>query len=103
MASQDRIPGEVPGPSLKDPVEGSRETVEHELARQQTPGAPHGQKTDRPGESAVDPALGDDAPLGTPGTGENTCRRCGGTGRLDDRACPECGGTGVVVEGIGGA
>ncbi len=47
---------------------------------------------------------GDEAPPGTPGTGENICRDCGGTGRLaDGRACPTCGGTGTVVEAIGGA
>jgi len=46
---------------------------------------------------------GDEAPAGTPGTGENVCRRCGGSGRLDAGTCPECGGTGRVIEGIGGA
>jgi DnaJ-class molecular chaperone len=45
---------------------------------------------------------GDDAPPGTPGTGENVCPDCKGTGRLDAAACPTCGGTGKVVEGIGG-
>src|SRR4051812_44647826 len=37
---------------------------------------------------------GDQAPPGTPGTGENVCRVCGGSGRLDDDPCPSCGGTG---------
>jgi hypothetical protein len=46
---------------------------------------------------------GDDAAPGTPGTGENFCRLCGGSGRVEDADCPECGGTGKVVEGIGGA
>lgn len=46
---------------------------------------------------------GDQAPPGTPGTGENVCRRCGGSGRLDNGICPECEGTGRVNEGIGGA
>ena len=45
---------------------------------------------------------GDDAPAGTPGTGENLCPRCNGSGRLDAGLCPECEGTGKVVEGIGG-
>ena len=47
---------------------------------------------------------GDEAPPGTAGTGENVCRRCGGSGRLDggDR-CPDCAGTGRVTTGIGGA
>ncbi|QJW84261.1 hypothetical protein HK414_11710 [Ramlibacter terrae] len=46
---------------------------------------------------------GDEAPAGTPGTGENVCPRCGGSGRLGVSACPECEGTGKVNVGIGGA
>jgi hypothetical protein len=49
-----------------------------------------------------DPRPGDEAPPGTPGTGENLCPRCRGSGRLDGEACPHCGGTGRIVEGIGG-
>ena len=46
---------------------------------------------------------GDEAPAGTPGTGENLCRRCHGSGHAaQGQPCPECGGTGRVVEGIGG-
>jgi hypothetical protein len=45
---------------------------------------------------------GDDAAPGTPGTGEDICRRCGGSGRIDGGVCPNCGGTGKVIEGIGG-
>ncbi|MFV0625102.1 hypothetical protein ACBY01_13980 [Sphingomonas sp. ac-8] len=45
---------------------------------------------------------GDDVAPGTPGTGENLCPRCGGTGRIDGSECPECEGTGKVIEGIGG-
>ena len=45
---------------------------------------------------------GDDAPAGTPGTGENVCPVCGGTGRVDNRLCQDCGGTGKVNVGIGG-
>jgi hypothetical protein len=45
---------------------------------------------------------GDEAPPGTPGTGEAVCPECGGTGRIDSGACPECGGTGKVNLGIGG-
>ncbi|MDB5642622.1 MAG: hypothetical protein JWN07_1939 [Hyphomicrobiales bacterium] len=41
---------------------------------------------------------------GTPGAGENLCRRCSGTGKLaDDGACPDCNGTGKIVAPIGGA
>ncbi|MDG3444222.1 hypothetical protein [Nitrospirillum amazonense] len=39
---------------------------------------------------------------GTPGAGENICRRCGGTGRVDGAPCPDCGGTGRVVTPVGG-
>ena len=46
---------------------------------------------------------GDEAAPGTPGTGENLCRHCKGTGHHDGQPCPECGGTGKVIEGIGGA
>lgn len=47
---------------------------------------------------------GDEAPVGTPGSGEDVCPRCGGSGRLEGGAtCPECEGTGKVNVGIGGA
>ncbi|MFL9824780.1 hypothetical protein [Rhodoplanes sp. SY1] len=49
------------------------------------------------------PRPGDEAPSGTPGTGEAICPDCEGTGRRDSRACPTCRGTGKVVQGIGGA
>ncbi|MEJ7688563.1 MAG: hypothetical protein WKG52_17185, partial [Variovorax sp.] len=59
-----------------------------------------------PGAS-VEPAPlrpGDDAPAGTPGTGDALCRKCGGSGRVDGGApCTECQGTGKVTAGIGGA
>ncbi len=45
----------------------------------------------------------DAVPPGTPGSGENICSRCGGTGKVDGKDCPECGGTGKVVTPIGGA
>ncbi|WP_167350784.1 hypothetical protein [Methylobacterium variabile] len=46
---------------------------------------------------------GDKAEPGTPGTGENLCRRCAGTGRIEGDSCPDCAGTGKVTEPIGGA
>jgi hypothetical protein len=46
---------------------------------------------------------GDEAAPGTPGTGENVCPHCNGTGHHGDKECPVCGGTGKVIEGIGGA
>jgi DnaJ-class molecular chaperone len=53
--------------------------------------------------TGTQPTPGDDAPPGTPGTGEAVCRRCGGSGRLPDgQSCADCGGTGRVNQGIGG-
>lgn len=46
---------------------------------------------------------GDEAPPGTPGTGEDICPECSGTGRRDGNECQNCGGTGRIVEGVGGA
>ena len=44
---------------------------------------------------------GDQAPPGTPGTGETICSTCGGSGRLDAGVeCPNCGGTGRVTEAV---
>jgi DnaJ-class molecular chaperone len=47
---------------------------------------------------------GDEAPAGTPSTGENLCARCSGSGRAPDGTdCPVCVGTGRVTQSIGGA
>jgi hypothetical protein len=54
-----------------------------------------------PSTTAMNP--GDEAPAGTPGTGENICPECGGSGRIAAGPCPSCGGTGIVTVGIGGA
>jgi hypothetical protein len=48
-------------------------------------------------------APGDEAPPGTPGTGEDVCPRCGGSGKLASGTCPDCLGSGKVTVGIGGA
>lgn len=56
-----------------------------------------------PNKGSQHMAPGDQAPPGTPGTGNNICRDCRGSGRLNGRPCPTCSGTGYVVEGIGGA
>ncbi|AXV16974.1 hypothetical protein CYG48_15525 [Neorhizobium sp. SOG26] len=45
----------------------------------------------------------DAVPPGTPNAGENLCRHCAGTGRVDGEACPDCDGTGKVVTPVGGA
>ncbi len=52
----------------------------------------------------------DDPAPGTPGTGEDICPVCHGTGKaLDERTgqptgamCERCDGTGRIIEGIGG-
>jgi hypothetical protein len=46
---------------------------------------------------------GDEAPAGAPGTGENVCRACGGSGRVAEKTCPSCNGSGKVTMGVGGA
>jgi hypothetical protein len=73
---------------------------------QARPGAsdqPAGAEGARPGAPTAPMAPGDEAPAGTPGTGEDICRACGGSGQLNGGACPECEGTGKVTVGIGGA
>jgi hypothetical protein len=45
---------------------------------------------------------GDEAPEGTPGTGEDVCPACAGSGEVNGGECPRCLGTGIVREGIGG-
>jgi hypothetical protein len=46
---------------------------------------------------------GDDAAPGTPGTGEDVCPKCNGSGRQGEAECENCGGSGKVIRGIGGA
>jgi len=54
-----------------------------------------------PDTTQVNP--GDEARPGTPGTGEDFCHVCGGSGTYGDKPCTTCGGTGFIIEGIGGA
>ena len=49
------------------------------------------------------PAPGDEAAPGTPGTGEDICPECNGSGRKSRKRCESCAGTGKVIRGIGGA
>lgn len=53
------------------------------------------------GKAGMNP--GDEAPAGTPGTGEDVCPVCHGAGHIANRFCENCGGTGKVIRGIGGA
>jgi len=45
----------------------------------------------------------DKVPPGTEGSGEDICRKCGGSGKIDGEDCPDCKGTGKVTTPIGGA
>jgi hypothetical protein len=85
-----------PTPSGKAPAEGSRETVDHELRKAKT-----ARKTPESGPRPIAP--GDEAAPGTPGTGEDVCPECKGSGKLGAKPCPNCNGSGRVVKGIGGA
>lgn len=61
-----------------------------------------GPSTDRPTLGDMNP--GDQAPPGTPSTGEDLCPVCGGSGKDDQhQSCVNCGGTGKIIEAIGGA
>ena len=48
-------------------------------------------------------APGDEAAPGTPGTGEDLCPQCHGSGKKSGKRCENCAGTGKIVRGIGGA
>lgn len=54
-------------------------------------------------ENDPDMNPGDEAKPGTPGTGEDVCPTCRGSGRTDGAACETCGGTGKITRAIGGA
>lgn len=57
-----------------------------------------------PGTGTPPLAPGDQAAPGTPGTGEDICPDCGGSGAGDNGSpCTTCSGTGKVIVGIGGA
>jgi hypothetical protein len=52
----------------------------------------------------VDVNPGDQAPPGSPQSGERICPRCGGEGRhASGERCDYCGGTGRVIELVGDA
>ncbi len=66
-----------------------------------TNGKPSESGATAPGESNLNP--GDEAPPGTPGTGEDICPECSGKGQLQSGGkCPNCNGTGKVITGIAG-
>jgi len=57
----------------------------------------------QPKDASDTPKPGDEVPPGTFHSGENVCRRCQGTGRIEARACPDCDGTGKVTTLVGEA
>jgi hypothetical protein len=67
------------------------------LVREKLEGKPAAKRADAPIQTNAD-----EVARGTPGSGENICRRCSGTGKVNDDPCPECDGTGKVITPIGG-
>jgi DnaJ-class molecular chaperone len=59
------------------------------------------QKHDDVGRNAGRP--GDEVRPGTPGSGDDVCPRCGGSGKLAGTDCETCAGTGMITRAIGGA
>lgn len=97
----DPINKSAPGPAA--PADLDSQSV----AGEEDPGAsldmadtPSGETVSMP-PGSMNP--GDEAPEGTPGTGEDICRECGGSGQVGDAACPSCKGSGKVTVGVGGA
>jgi hypothetical protein len=85
---------EDPGASVELPMHGAATGQSDQPA-----GAP----ADQPSGAQAPMSPGDEAPAGTPGTGEDVCPNCGGSGRSANGTCPVCQGTGKVTVGIGGA
>lgn len=52
---------------------------------------------------ATDGAPDDEASSAASQTAENTCRECGGTGRIGHHPCPACDGRGTVTVTVGDA
>lgn len=71
----------------------------HPLDRQQDLPATQGDAM--PHHTDLNPR--DEAAPGTPGTGENLCPACSGSGEKGSEKCQVCDGTGKVIKGIGGA
>jgi hypothetical protein len=82
--------------SEQEPAEGSRETIEHELGKSS-------RKENAAQATARPLAPGDEAAPGTPGTGEDACPECHGSGKVDGKSCSNCGGSGRIIKAIGGA
>jgi DnaJ-class molecular chaperone len=83
---------------------GTPEKQEFDVARRNSAKTRSGSQA-RPVRSAKSHKrrAGDDALPGTPGTGEDICPQCHGSGTVNGARCGNCGGSGKVVRGIGGA
>jgi hypothetical protein len=82
---------------------GASIDVDAAAARPGKSDQPAGQRAGQPSGPQAPMSRGDEAPAGTPGTGEDVCPSCGGSGRTAKGSCAVCGGTGRVTVGIGGA
>lgn len=104
--ADERIPSTGPI-DLSESVAGEEDPGASIDLAMRTPASPRASDEGRSRSDAAGPdvsmAPGDEAPPGTPSTGEDICRTCGGTGQLNGGPCPECEGTGKVIRGIGGA
>ena len=107
-------PSSEPVESLPERVAGVPEQVNldsESVAGEEDPGASLDLPVRSSGQPAIQPVPrppgtinpGDEAPEGTPGTGETICRECGGSGKAANGPCPACGGSGKVTAGLGGA
>lgn len=96
MANRQAAPGDAPV-RPGDPID-----LDRSVAGEEDPGASIDLANLRPAGGPPATAPGDQAPAGTPGTGENVCPACGGSGRQGASSCTNCQGTGRVTAGIGG-
>jgi hypothetical protein len=80
-------------------VSGRRSRTDQACEKHQEDVAMNGRE---PGHGRPDLKPGDEAEPGAPGTGENVCPDCGGSGEAENGPCPTCAGTGTVVDAIGG-
>ena len=97
-------------PALENPLDKAPELENldsQSVAGEEDPGAaldmpveqPEVQFVPKP-SGAINP--GDEAAKDTPGTGENICRKCSGSGRTASGPCPLCDGSGKATAAMGG-
>jgi hypothetical protein len=94
----------TPLATAKNPASKQPADLEQSVAGEEDPGAAIDIDERASATSARAPlSPGDEARPGTPGTGEDICPDCGGSGKRAGRDCPTCQGTGKVTVAIGGA